>query len=529
MNVQDLLEVPELAGISIVAGRSGQNHEIRTVNMMDAPDIVHYLKPNVMLITTAYHFKDDPKKLAELIQAMSDKSCAALGIKTKRFLGKIPDTVLELADRLSFPVIELPLSLTLGEVVDLTLRAIVDKHARELTMALEAHKRFADVAMRGDGIRPILHELSKMIHCPCECIDQHFDVVARCPGAGAAFASLEASLPGHFSAKSPAFSLTFSVIRDQKTYTLFPIHIKEKKTGFLAITGELDQADHLRALLIEQAVNVISFALMKEQAVKQHARSIRNDFFLHFLEGAFSSQAEMINRAAEFALRNDQAYVCVAGKIDGGLLDGQDEIYEFIEDDVAHSPGDAHFFTKGELCILLYEVQTYDSSWIEAQLHKIQEKVKAYFGRTMSFGISNLSHSFLEVRSAYKEAIDALKSGELSRKSAYIQTYLTKDIVSLLRLIPREDLENFYRHAFKGFRRIKREERESLLQTLSVYLETNCQISETSKRLYVHRNTVVYRIEKCRELLGKNLKDPDTNLQLRLALRIHNLLEPIGS
>ncbi|MGG3901094.1 PucR family transcriptional regulator, partial [Heyndrickxia faecalis] len=144
-------------------------------------------------------------------------------------------------------------------------------------------------------------------------------------------------------------------------------------------------------------------------------------------------------------------------------------------------------------------------------------------------GISNLSHSFLEVRSAYKEAIDALKSGELSRKSAYIQTYLTKDIVSLLRLIPREDLENFYRHAFKGFRRIKKEERESLLQTLSVFLETNCQISETSKRLYVHRNTVVYRIEKCRELLGKNLKDPDTNLQLRLALRIHNLLEPIGS
>lgn len=57
----------------------------------------------------------------------------------------------------------------------------------------------------------------------------------------------------------------------------------------------------------------------------------------------------MINRAAEFALRNDQAYVCVAGKIDGGLLDGQDEIYEFIEDDVAHSPGDAHFLRRGAL------------------------------------------------------------------------------------------------------------------------------------------------------------------------------------
>lgn len=69
------------------------------------------------------------------------------------------------------------------------------------------------------------------------------------------------------------------------------------------------------------------------------------------------------------------------------------------------------------------------------------------------------------------------------------------------------------------------EEKQNLLNTLFVYLETNCQISETAKRLYVHRNTVIYRIEKCEEILGKNFKDPETSLQLRLALRIKSIFE----
>lgn len=97
--------------------------------------------------------------------------------------------------------------------------------------------------------------------------------------------------------------------------------------------------------------------------------------------------------------------------------------------------------------------------------------------------------------------------------------------MELLRIIPEEDLMNFHHYALQGFSKVFTEEEQSLLQTLSVYLETHCQISETAKRLFVHRNTVVYRLEKCEELLGKSLKDSETTLQIRLALRIKTLLK----
>ena len=99
-----------------------------------------------------------------------------------------------------------------------------------------------------------------------------------------------------------------------------------------------------------------------------------------------------------------------------------------------------------------------------------------------------------------------------------------KDIIELLRAVPTEDLKSFYDYTLRGFASVSKEEEQTLLQTLSVYLDTQCQISETAKRLYVHRNTVVYRLEKCADLVGGDIKDSDMALRIRLALKIKSLL-----
>jgi PucR family transcriptional regulator, purine catabolism regulatory protein len=537
MKVFELLTVPALTGMTIVAGESGKNREVHTVNMMDAPDIIPFLNPYELLITTAYHLKDQPHLLTELVQAMAEKGCAALGIKTKRYLNEVPKEAITLANELSFPIIELPLELSLGEIVNHSLRAILDKRATELTLALETHKQFTSLIRQGKGIQKLLEDLSDMIDRPIQLIDQHLKSIAP-PYFSPEFFALknnpsidEFNIP---SSKVPYIS--FSVLSNKQTYSLFPIYISEKKSGYLMIMGDVEKSDRLTTLTIEQATNVISFALMKEHALKQHERSIRNDFFLHFLDGSFSSQEEIMNRAKEFSLKNELAYICVVGKVDENALSPTytqhqqriDAIYEFIEDEVASATSNVHFFTKGELCVLLYEATEHTTSpglYTESSLRQIQTKISSYFEKTISFGVSNISPNFLNIKNSFKEAMDALQQGQFSKKIEYIQAYHTKDVMELLRIIPQEDLKNFNSFALKGFKKLNSEEEQSLLQTLSVYLETNFQISETAKRLFVHRNTVVYRLEKCEELLGKSLKDAETTLQIRLALRIKTLIE----
>jgi len=70
-----------------------------------------------------------------------------------------------------------------------------------------------------------------------------------------------------------------------------------------------------------------------------------------------------------------------------------------------------------------------------------------------------------------------------------------------------------------------------LLWTLQVYLDSNGQAREAARRLYVHRNTLAYRLERLQTMLGCDLKDLDAVIDLRLALEFYHdgLLENGGN
>ena len=59
----------------------------------------------------------------------------------------------------------------------------------------------------------------------------------------------------------------------------------------------------------------------------------------------------------------------------------------------------------------------------------------------------------------------------------------------------------------------------SYVETLRVYLENNLSVAKTAKDLYVHRSTLMERLERIRRELGMDLDDPDVQLELRLLLR----------
>lgn len=535
MKVTELMEIPALKEMKVVAGKSGCSREALTVNMMDAPDIIQYLKSNEFLVTTAYHVKDQPELLIELVRAMAEKNCAALGVKTKRYVEEIPDEVIRLANELQFPIIEIPMSLSLGEIVFQSFQAILDQRSNELMYAMEIHKQFTQLIMRGKGVNKLLLDLAEMIGFPILFVNHHFKPISYTNTNSKVFKFLSRFQKDGYSL--PTGSITnFSFLATNQTFSGFPVHMSEQKIGYLIVLGEVKEEDRLNSLIIEQAANVLAFAIMKENALNQFNRSVRNDFFKQFLEGTFSSEMESINRAKEFSLNPNHKYICAVGKLDKIEMDQSfmqyqqklDLIYEFVEEELSDSRMPIRFFINGEQCLLLYDMK--DSSYeinhiFELVLKELQQKVHMYYGETISFGLSSLCQNLLYVPNAYKEAETALKDGILAKKSQFIQLYRMKDILEMLRAVPQDDLRSFYMYTFRGFSSVGEEEKKTLLQTLSVYLDTQCQISETAKRLFVHRNTVVYRLEKCEDILGEDIKDSEIALRIRLALKIKALLD----
>ena len=63
-----------------------------------------------------------------------------------------------------------------------------------------------------------------------------------------------------------------------------------------------------------------------------------------------------------------------------------------------------------------------------------------------------------------------------------------------------------------------------MVYTLEKYLEEDCNIAKTTEQLFLHRNTVKYRIKRIEDILGKDLKDVTVQFNLRLAFKIKRYL-----
>ncbi|MGE6524492.1 PucR family transcriptional regulator [Bacillus safensis] len=327
---------------------------------------------------------------------------------------------------------------------------------------------------------------------------------------------------------------SFSMIHAKQTFSIFPIDLNEQTCDYLVILSFIHPQNKALHGMLAKAVNEMSIARMRQYAALQTAKRARNEGFRRWIERASFSQQDHLHFAQSFGLSAECRYLCMICQLDQRsdttcFMEQQmvlDHVIDLLESALLTCPFPAFLFVKGDMGVVLMEET---GSWPEVSgslisfLKQLQLLVKLQLNYTISFGVSLTACLIHHLSEGYNEALEALQTGHLSSRTDYIQFYQAKDVPDLLRLIPRKDMITFHQLHLHPLSEPSQVD-QSLLHTLSVYLETHCHISETAKRLSIHRNTVIYRLEKCEELLRISLKDPDATLRLRLAFRIQRFL-----
>lgn len=130
ITVAEALGLPALQRARLVAGEAGLGRAIRHVNVMEVPDILPFVKPGELLLTSGYPMRDDPRSLEKLIPRLAERDLAAIAIAPHPYMPSIPDQALASGDALGFPIIELPEQASFNEIIAAVLEPILDR-ARE--------------------------------------------------------------------------------------------------------------------------------------------------------------------------------------------------------------------------------------------------------------------------------------------------------------------------------------------------------------------------------------------------------------
>ena len=119
ITVQDVLKRYPATLSKVVAGVGGLQRNVSHVGIMDAPDILDWVKTGEFLVTTGFPLGNDVEAFEQLVVGLAKANCAALGLKVRRFWDGFPPSVISLANTLDFPLMEIPSTVTLADIADI--------------------------------------------------------------------------------------------------------------------------------------------------------------------------------------------------------------------------------------------------------------------------------------------------------------------------------------------------------------------------------------------------------------------------
>jgi len=281
--------------------------------------------------------------------------------------------------------------------------------------------------------------------------------------------------------------------------------------GFLIVIEGFDsyRPEHVEMLRILSGV--VGYAVMKYAPECLHLTGDYHRFLYNLLIGADADSLPEAYRRLAFPTRIQVLY-CKATR-DGRLFPRENELSEAM---TMILPG-CHVIAQRDYAVIIGSTEMLSKIGAIAAL--FPQKCRVRIGVSLPF--SNIE----ALMSHYNEARDALDIGVMLDPDIRIYTFEDYGIYVMFRTVSEsEDLSRYLHPALTRLAEYDKENSTNLELTLHTYLRCACNTTETAEAMYLHRNSVIYRLHRVEDLCDIDLSETDTRFRLRLSFAISNVI-----
>ncbi len=559
VRIADILKLPTLHLAHILVGSRGMGREVEYVDVLESPDIDVIIKPRVLYLTSGFVFRDNERLQRLLLSRLQDTGAAGLLVEQGRYLTPLPQHMIETADRLRFPIIELPHGAAFPDVIRESLKLIFEQQGDALRRSQEIQKRLTEVAASGGSLQQIAQTMANLVCNTVIVADRSFSLLS--------FAFWEKE---HKNAKRKAYvgntldqylynlektGFIDRIRQDKKTsrvevifskqgeqaWVVVPVIINGEILGYIAVLEDYHRLSEAEWAALEQAASITAIAVYKQVAEEEVVRRQRNDFLLQVLSGVIVS-AEMILEQAkrlQISLEGTWAVLQIevtnfAEYLRGHFPPGADEaallrqkVLAMLATQLTAKQRDLLVAFKSDRLTVLCPARDWQSK--EAVLQRVAE-IRLDLGKIspeleFAIGISRICDSAAKLSQAYREAKDTLLIGR--KLDASKADYLFSDLgiyQILMQFKAAPEMREYYQSILGKLDQLDAATRCDLLKTLEAYFAANANIYKAAQNLYLHRNSMKYRLERIKEMLAVDLDEPEIRFNVQLALKIRHLL-----
>jgi len=546
ITVKSLLRIGPLKTSQVVAGYQMLDNVVKGVTIIEAPDIVNWLSGGELLLTSLYAGPGEGQSYREFIQLLAQKKVSALAVKIRRFVQDIPQEVIDAANEFGLPLIELDGNTRFVDIMYPVMEQLFNSQVVKLKYYKDIQERFTTLALQCEGLEAITRTLEELVGNPVAVYDKNFKCIEATDSRIESFQeSQERELRENLNEK-------FSYYRQKVNYPalgegLVPQVVVEIRAfgqvkAFLTIAELNSPLEEMDFICLENAATVVTLDWVKRFAVSEVEQRFRNDLIEQILTGAMSS-ATALERANFMEWDLNRPYRIIVfdlQNLDSHLLENRDqsrmaiqglksEITSIISSAIRNHTKDYIIGNKVDTVVVLWPVTENDENLLQKIKNvgkEVQEQIKKRMKKIIiQVGIGDEAICIEDIPRSYKEAQDALTYGSMLHKESSVIGFSELGVFRVLcKFAERNSLEEFLPKSLLKILNYDQENKADMLNTLQVFLECNGNASKAAKELFIHYKTMLYRLERIREVTKLDLEDNKNRLELEMGLKMLHLM-----
>lgn len=526
MRVEDALRIGELSKGNVIAGTDGASREILSIEVMEVPEVVTWISKGILVMTAFYSIREEPEKQIEVVKTLIEKEAAGIVVKIGRFVHNLPDAMIALANEHSFPIIAIPKDISYINVLTPLYERLYEEKLAEVDKSKNPFLEFERTDF--PTVSHAVEYLSQLVDSPIYIEDfegrllytsnefyadkwRKTNLLFSKPNYSLYTQTLEA-----WRVEFHNTSHTHLELDGQRNQFILPLISKKNVYAVVHLLyKDKEKFKSIAPTYLKEVGHKLSEIILNEQLQLQKSRMQDIDF-LEDLKEKLENQ-KIQNRAVILHFKSNQSdtslysamslldYSCLYRKkltnIVEQLTDYRTVIFEKYH----------HYFA-----LLLCGDDSYQiilKKWNKL----INEYNREFPGDDFRVSISQPFENSIMLDDKILSVKKTMDIGLKMRPEEFVYSRDKLGIYEILfNLTSDSSVLQFINDVLSDLLQAD----EELYKSLQVYLNENGNVSQASKKLYIHRRTMTYRLQKIQELLTMNLDNAEHRFILQFCIKI---------
>lgn len=524
-SVRNILTLLDSREVQLIAGSEGLERRVTwSCRMRARLPAFESIRGGELALLNLSQLRRIGETLPNLLKSLNQEHVAAVAVSAPSIDALGPDAP-QIANQLHLPLIFLPSQTSLEEIERdvinfvVTYRGEIERSANEL-----AHE-LMQLTIQNIGITGLCQHLANSV--------QKWVIVQDANGAIRTCTPPPQPLPESL----PEDLDDATLQRVLLTKITAPIVIRHEIVGDLLFVGPEEGFGYLERIVLGQVAPILALEVARERERSEVENRYQTEALLDVLQGNYQQTEEMYNRAQllGYDLSIAQAVVIFElAESEPNFPEGSPQANwgKRLRDELLRLwPGAWVSSVTQRLTVLLpiTPLDTESEQTLFTRLERLHQRLQRSQNEgtrlpIYSIGIGRIARDITRIPLSHREALQALEIGQRLFGEGKIHSFARLGIYRLLfHLHGQPELTRFYQETLGPLLEHTNKGDTMLITTLEAFFNCNGNLSETAREMHLHRNSLLYRLGRIEEILGRSLEDAELRLSLQIALKIRHL------